>query len=175
MDIETQQMKHLYFCRHGQSVLNLEATYAGQLDTPLTNYGREQAKLAGMEAKLLGIDLVVSSPLVRALESAQIIASEIGYPEDKIKINDLLQERSLGSLEGKPWKDYAEDDSVFHDIESLESLGARAQQALNYLQRLDASNVLVVGHGSFALALCDLVGYDTRGEELPNAHIVHLA
>jgi uncharacterized phosphatase len=167
-------MKHLYFCRHGQSVLNLEEIYAGRLDTPLTDYGREQAKLAGMEANLFGIDLIVASPMVRALETAQIMAREMGYPEDKIKTHNLLVERSLGSLEGKSWKEYAEDDSVFHDLESLESLGERAQKILNYLHTLDAPNVLVVGHGAFARALCDLLNFDTHGEELPNAHVVEL-
>lgn len=167
-------MKRLYFCRHGQSQANLDETYAGQLDTPLTDYGREQAKVAGMEAKLFGIDLIVSSPLNRALETAHIIAREIGYPEIGIITNDLLKERSLGSLQGKPWKDFAENDSMFDDVESLEHLGGRAQQTLNYLQTLEAPNILVVGHGSFARALCDILNYDTGGKELPNAHIVEL-
>lgn len=167
-------MKHLYFCRHGQSELNLQETYAGRLDTPLTDYGREQAKLAGMEAKLFGIDLIVASPMVRAHETAQIIAHECGYPENKIKTYDLLVERSLGSLEGKLWKDYTEDDSHFDDIESLEALGERAQKVLNYVEKQDAPNILIVGHGSFARALCDILNYDTHGEELPNAHVVEL-
>jgi broad specificity phosphatase PhoE len=167
-------MNHLYFCRHGQSVLNLAETYAGHLNTPLTGYGRERAKIAGMEAKLLGIDLIVSSPLARTMETARIIAHEMGYPVDKIRTNELLIERNLGGLQGKLWRDYAEDTTVFKDVESLESLGARAQQALNYLQKLDAPNVLVVGHGAFGLALCDIIGYDTHGKELPNAHVVEL-
>jgi len=167
-------MTHLYFCRHGQSELNLRGIYAGQTDTPLTDRGRSQAHTAGLQASLLGIDLIVASPLARALETATIIAEQVGYPVADILTNDLLKERSLGSLEGKSWQDYAEDEQLFPDIESLEHLGGRAQQALNYLRTLTAANVLVVGHGSFALALCELVGYDTGGQELPNAHVVQL-
>src|SRR5882762_6928889 len=100
-------MKYLYFCRHGQSQLNLERIYAGQTDTPLTDLGREQAKLAGDRADGIQPDLIVSSPLVRALETAQIIAGEIGYPLGKIATNDIFKERSLGSLEGKSWDEYA--------------------------------------------------------------------
>lgn len=101
MGRQAHPMKRLYFIRHGQSVLNLEETYAGQLDTPLTDYGREQAKIAGMETALIGIDIIISSPLSRAYETAQIVAREIGYPEHDIITYDLLKERSLGSLQGK--------------------------------------------------------------------------
>ncbi len=167
-------MRHLYFCRHGESELNAAQIYAGQIDTLLTEYGREQAKLAGEEAALFGIDQMVSSPLLRALETAQIIAKEIGYDKRAIITNELLVERSLGSLEGTSWLLNSEDSDQHPSIESLESLGGRAQQALNFLHSLDAPNILVVGHGSFALALCELVGYDAGGQELPNAHLVQL-
>ena len=167
-------MKQLYFVRHGQSQANLDEIYAGQFDTPLTDYGREQAKIAGMEAVLFGIDLIVSSPLSRAFETATIIAEQIGYSRRDIRTSDLLKERSFGSLQGKSWHDYAEDDSVFKDVESLEHLGGRAQRFLNYVHKIDSPNILVVGHGSFANALCDIIGYDTNRQELPNAKIVQL-
>jgi broad specificity phosphatase PhoE len=148
--------------------------YAGNIDTPLTDHGRAEAKVAGQEAALFGIDLIVASPLVRALETAQIIAGEIGYELSDIITDPLLVERNLGSLQGTPWKLASEDADNHPDIESLEDLGGRAQRVLNFLQTQDAPNILVVGHGSFALALCDLVGYDTNGQQLPNAHIVQL-
>src|SRR5581483_5723923 len=76
-------MKKLYFIRHGESVSNVERWHAGRIDTPLTERGRQQAREAGKKAKAqkLHFDLIVSSPLSRALETARIIAKEIGYPE----------------------------------------------------------------------------------------------
>lgn len=96
-------MKQLYFVRHGLSEMNKLGVYAGRADTPLTETGRQQAKTAGEQARNLTMDCVVASPLKRALETAQIIAKEIDYPEGRIIINDLLTERDFGSMEGKPW------------------------------------------------------------------------
>src|SRR5690606_2527197 len=71
-------MKKLYFIRHGLSVMNRQGVFSGSIDTPLTDEGRKQAKRAGKLARDFGIDYIVSSPLARALETAQIIAGEIG-------------------------------------------------------------------------------------------------
>lgn len=170
-------MRNLYFCRHGESVANAEQRYAGQLDTPLTDRGREQAKTAGEKAKVerLHIDLIVASPLIRALETAHIIATEIGYPLDRIITNPLLMERNLGSLQGLSWREYGEDDSPFTNIETLAALLARAEQALDYLRSFPEDNILVVSHGSLSRALRQAIHPDqTYHEELPNAEIVQL-
>ncbi len=167
-------MKHLYFCRHGESVLNAAGVYAGQLDTPLTKHGRVQAKHAGRQAESLDIDFIVSSPLSRAHETAQIIAVAIGYPLDKIVTDNLFKERFLGSLEGKPWSFSPEDETRFPDIESKADLFDRVQKALDLLRKQKASNILVVGHGTFATALRTALNPGQLYEELPNALIVKL-
>ncbi len=64
-------MKHLYFCRHGLSVLNKEGKWAGSTETPLTVEGRTQAKLAGKAAQNLKIDYIICSPLSRAHDTAK--------------------------------------------------------------------------------------------------------
>jgi len=145
-------MKHLYYVRHGISVRNQQNVFAGSDDTPLAPEGRRQARIAGKEAKKLHIDYIVSSPLSRALETAQIIADEIGYPRNAIEVNQLFTERHFGILEGQPWFPNLDLDGTA-EIETVPSLLERSKQALDFLYSLKAENVLVVGHGSFGRAI----------------------
>lgn len=145
-------MKKLYFIRHGLSELNVQGLVAGRTETPLTNEGRRQAKAAGQLAKTYAIDLIVSSPLQRALETAQIIAKELAYPEQNILINDLLIERNFGALEGKPWTPDLNLDGI-SDLEADNTIIDRAHLALKWLETLGEDNILVVSHGGFGRAL----------------------
>ena len=145
-------MKKLYFIRHGLSEMNKSGHFAGTIDTPLTNEGRAQAKTAGAGAKDLKIDLIVSSPLSRARETAEIIAREIGYPKDKIIYSNLIIERHWGDLEGAPHVTVEDLDEV-PNAETGSQLLERSEKALRYLESLDAENILVVSHGTFGRAL----------------------
>jgi uncharacterized phosphatase len=167
-------MQHLFFVRHGESELNLKRTYAGQTDTPLTDLGRQQAKIAGDQAKLIKIDLIICSPLSRAHDTAQIIANEIGYPTERILINPLFIERSLGSLEGHSWDEVGEDVAKFPDIETEEQLLVRARAGLEYLHKLPEANILLVGHGSYSRSLRYAIDPSQVYDEPPNAEIVQL-
>lgn len=147
-------MKKLYFIRHGLSEMNKSGHYAGTIETPLSEEGRAQAKAAGQKAKDLDIDLIVSSPLSRALETAQIIARQIGYPEDKILINPLFIERSWGDWEGKPFRPIKEDEfDTIPNAEKSHDLVDRAGKALDFLNSLPAQHILVASHGTFGRAL----------------------
>jgi broad specificity phosphatase PhoE len=167
-------VKQLYFVRHGESVLNVERIFAGRIDTALTSLGEQQAKLAGAQAKQLQINLIVTSPQLRALKTAQIIAEDIGYPLNSIVSNPLFMERSLGSLEGKSWDEYNEDDSTDNNVESEEALLIRAKEGLEYLRQLGVDTVLLVSHGSFSRALRTAIDPTGEYEELANAELIQL-
>jgi len=167
-------VKQLYFIRHGESELNVQRIFAGHLDTPLTARGREQAAIAGKRAKDMSFDLIVSSPLRRALETAQIVAQAVGYPLDKIVVNDIFKERSFGTLEGKSWDEHEEAADDTNGVETDDSLLARAQQGLAFLQGLSADTILLVGHGSFSHSLRIIIDPDGNHQELPNAQIIRL-
>jgi uncharacterized phosphatase len=145
-------MKKLYFIRHGLSEMNKSGHFAGTIDTPLAAEGRAQAKAAGEKAKNLSIDLIISSPLGRALETAKIIAEEIGYPISKIIASDLIIERHWGDLEGTPHIQVGDLDEI-PNAETSTQLLNRAEKALRYLEGLEAENILVVSHGTFGRAL----------------------
>lgn len=166
-------MRKLYFIRHGLSELNVQGKFAGHTETPLTDEGRHQAKNAGELAKHYAIDLIVSSPLSRALETAQIIAKEIGYPQDKIMVHKLLIERAFGVLEGQPWAPDLNLDGI-SDLETDDTLISRAHLALHWLESLPANNILVVSHGGFGRALRSAIRAETTldlHDRLQNAQI----
>jgi len=152
-------MKHLYFARHGQTVLNVEEKFAGQIETPLTETGRKQAAAAGKSLKeqAIKIDLIVSSPLGRAHDTAKLIAEQIDYPLDSIKTNALFMERSFGILENTLGDEFYgvysyQDMDNTPGAETFEQLYTRSIEAHEYLKTLDADTILVVSHGAFGRA-----------------------
>ncbi len=145
-------MDELYFVRHGVAEANRNREFAGVTDTPLTQEGRSQSLKAGRQARGLHIDLIVSSPLSRACDTAKIVANQICYPLDGIVTANLLQERTFGELEGKPWQAGIDLEQV-SGIETRADLMRRARKAELWLRSLDFARILVVGHGAFGLAL----------------------
>ena len=143
-------MKHLYFVRHGQAQANVDRVFAGHVDTPLTTKGREQAKEAGRNVKALGvrIDHIISSPLSRTYDTAKIISEAIGYPVDKIELNNLLMERNFGPAAGMSWDTDLDLDGIV-DVETMNSVGERAHLAYKHILTLPYDTVLVIGHGTF--------------------------
>lgn len=90
----------IYIGRHGQNVDNVNGILNGHRDLPLTDVGRTQAVQLGEGIKEAGLhfDAVYSSPLIRALETAQIAAKTAGLPEPEVM--DLLIERDFGVMSG---------------------------------------------------------------------------
>ena len=97
-------MSEIYLVRHGETVFNVKGRYQGQLDSPLTEYGIEQVSDIAHMLRVTAHDMsrmkVISSPLGRTLQTAQIICSTLGYDFRKVKIDDRLTEVSLGSWDG---------------------------------------------------------------------------
>jgi len=83
--------------RHGQTVSSARLAYSGRSDIPLTDLGREQARQAARRLAGAGIDAVVSSPLIRARDTAQAIAEATGAP---LRIDERLTEVDYGPFEG---------------------------------------------------------------------------
>jgi len=139
----------LAFIRHGQTNWNLEQRLQGSTDIPLNDTGREQAREA--VARLAGTDweVIVSSPLSRARETASIIAEGLGI--ELGPAYDELRERDYGDGEGATAEDIATKwpDKQYPGLESLESVAARGRAALD---RIDAEfgdrNTLIVCHGT---------------------------
>lgn len=174
-------MKKLYFIRHGESEGNAKRIFSGQADHPLTDTGRQQALAAAKQAIGLQIDMILTSPLKRAAETAEIIARTIHYPPEKILRNNLLMERNYGQLQGRPYEEIPHDRAEMENIPGVEpeaSLLERAQQAAAQIMALPADNILIVGHGTMGRAIHKEIIRSTEPvevpieEELPNATVL---
>jgi broad specificity phosphatase PhoE len=159
-------MKRLYFMRHGLSIHNQIGKFSGRINSPLTDEGRRDVKKSAESIKHLSIDTIVSSPLSRAYESAEIVANVISYPPNKIIVNDLFSERDFGELEGTPYSPIAVRDDVV-GIETVEELIQRAQKGFDWLNTLEAEEILLVSHGAMGRALRYVVS-----ENIPFNHPV---
>ncbi len=162
--------------RHGLSIHNKLGKFSGRLDSPLADEGREDVRKNAEDIKKLNIDTIVCSPLSRAVESAQIIAEAIGYSKEKILVNDLFSERDFGVLENTPYLPLAVQDEV-ENIESVEDLIKRAQKGFDWLNALNATNVLLVSHGSLGRALIFVISQETPFEHIvkfTNAKVIKL-
>lgn len=89
--------RRLHVVRHGETERSAQHAYSGQADVPLTETGRKQARQAAERLASEGVDGVVSSPLVRASDTARAIAEVTGAP---LEIDDRLIEVDYGPLEG---------------------------------------------------------------------------
>lgn len=92
-------MGHIYFIRHGESQWNVEDKICGATDVPLTEKGHEQAILTGKKFLELGYtaDEILSSPLIRAADTARHISEITGIP---VRFEPRLIEQNFGIWEG---------------------------------------------------------------------------
>jgi len=98
-----QGVDHLkaYIMLHGQTDFDAEGRIIGNNDPSLNDAGREQAREAVEELQTKGIDMVLSSPQKRTMETAELIADGLGFDTSKITKGLKLYERAFGDLDGK--------------------------------------------------------------------------
>jgi 2,3-bisphosphoglycerate-dependent phosphoglycerate mutase len=144
------------FLRHGESVGNAESRWQGQSDFPLTERGRAQANALAKRWKKEGMqfDLVISSPLERAKETAEIVAATLDL---RIEFDPLWLERDNGEFSGLTAHEVRQNfshpdfttpyDSVGTDGEGDWELFLRAGQALHELLKREPARYLIVSHG----------------------------
>ena len=142
----------IYIVRHGQTDWNKLGKNQGQTDIPLNETGINQAYELKEVLKDYNFDLVFSSPLKRALETARIVVG------DKVITDDRLKERGNGILEGKThdeiikivgtgnlYTDLVEDNTL--GIESLDHIQERVNSFFDeILDKYKGKNILIVTH-----------------------------
>ncbi|WP_427136597.1 histidine phosphatase family protein [Pseudarthrobacter sp. S9] len=167
------------FVRHGQTDWNFAQRMQGSSDIPLNATGRKQA-LEAARSLSSGIngrpwDIIVSSPLIRARETASLIA--VGIGRDLGPAYPALTERDYGDAEGATQEEISArwPQGTIPGLEPIESVIARGTHALERLARLyDGDNVLIVCHGTLIRhTLSALTGKDTG--EIINGSIATLS
>jgi broad specificity phosphatase PhoE len=146
----------LLLVRHGETDWNRDGRWQGGSDTRLNDLGREQARALAEELDG-SIDVVYSSDLARARETADIVATKLGL---EVRVDPRLRERSFGSWEGlttpeievrfadshRRWRDG--DGAGADDAETFEDFFVRVSAFLADVLRLHPrQEVLVISHG----------------------------
>ncbi len=155
MSLREKPLYQFVFLRHGESVGNAESRWQGQSDYPLTEKGRAQARALAERWKEEGakFDLAITSPLVRAKETAEIVASALNV---KVESDPIWMERNIGEMTGltlEEARQYPQPafitpyDSIGGGGEGDWILFLRAGQALYGLLRRPAGRYLIVSHG----------------------------
>lgn len=83
--------------RHGLTELNRDRRVGGRIDVPLIDEGRGQAREAATRFAGTRVDAVVSSPLARAIETAELVT---GWARERLELDEGCTERSFGAMEG---------------------------------------------------------------------------
>ena len=160
--------------RHGQTDWNIDFRLQGVTDIPLNETGIAQARDAAAVIDPADWDLILTSPLSRARDTAQIVAELNSFCE--VLIEPLLLERSFGEAEGlghEEWKEKYADTNAVPGGESLTQLEARAKLLLEKLaSEHHGKRVLAVSHGALIRKLLRIVSageFPRDGERLGNA------
>jgi probable phosphoglycerate mutase len=96
----------LCLARHGETDWNKRGILQGWTDVPINDLGRRQAHEMAQAYALADFNAVWSSPLVRAFETAQIIAATLRLPPPRQ--HEGLKERHFGAIQGIPKDELAE-------------------------------------------------------------------
>ncbi|PID70874.1 hypothetical protein CSB37_00050 [bacterium DOLZORAL124_38_8] len=139
--------QNIYLARHGESEENAQGLIQGQIGSSLTEQGKQDALRLAHEMKQKHITKIISSPTVRAFETAQIVAKELGIPESNIKKYQAFISADYGELVGLP-----------NTPENLKKIGTtgetpaevfqRVQTGIELLESEPDENILVISHRS---------------------------
>lgn len=179
-------MSQLILVRHGQTDANAAGLLLGRTDPPLNDVGRAQAAEIAARVSVYGPERVITSPLLRTVETAEIVGAACGL---SVTVEDRLVEVDYGEYDGLPFADLPSDlvrrwrtepEFAPPGGESLASVGVRmAALGAEILADLGTAPVVAVSHVSpikaavcWALGLPDLASWRMR---LDNASMTRLA
>ena len=196
-------MKNILLIRHGQSEWNKLNLFTGFKNVELSEQGVEEANRAGQNFKNINLkfDLVYTSELKRAQDTAKIILENLGQYDElnasgKIIKNINLNERDYGDLTGLNKKETAEkfgEEQVHKwrrgysdrppNGESLEDVVARVSkyfdsEIFNQIKNQNINNILIAAHGNSLRALLIVMSIYTANEingvELSTGEPIHI-
>ncbi|MDG6093838.1 histidine phosphatase family protein [Acetobacter sp. AN02] len=170
--------KSFWYLRHGETAWNRQGLSQGRTDIPLNETGIAQAHAAGSvlhkeSPGVLPVARIVSSPLSRALRTAEIAASYLQTDgrAPVITTDKDLEEVCFGEQEGQPMGDWYDDwvAGTFTPpgAENFAELRARAVAAVNRATQGEGT-VLIVAHGALFRAIRSAMGL-VPNVRLPNA------
>lgn len=151
-------MTRLIFIRHGQTKWNNLGRFQGRSDIELSETGLQQAEELANNFMVSDIDVVISSPLKRAYETAEILAKAYSVP---LHIEEGFQEISFGLWEGKTYDEIYQNwpteieqmfshpaELIIPEGETFLSVQERAMATIDRIRRqYEGKTVVIVAHG----------------------------
>jgi len=159
--------------RHGQTEWNLRKKVQGKADIELNENGIEQAKKTRDSLKNETIDLILCSPLKRAIQTAEIINQGRNI---RIIIDERISERDFGEFEGMPSTDFDfnafwsyEQNLKYDKAENIRDFFRRVYHFLDCIQTEYAGKkILIVAHGGISIPVkCYFEGIPNEKTLLP--------
>ena len=161
-------MENLFVVRHGETRANENDIDAGSLDFPLTKRGKKEAAFIARSLAPFDIDVVYSSPVHRAVQTARILAKPHGL-KPKL-LNDLDEAKLKPNFVGKSGRHHIlESPEAFQ--ETFQELQERVLRAVNKIRAESKTNAIMVSHGDVIVALLQQV--IERREERPGYYVLH--
>ena len=141
----------LYVARHGQTDWNAQNKVCDSTNRPLTDLGKEQARQLAEKVKELDIDVIIASPLMRAMQTAGAVSLATGIP---VMMDERLREHDYGEFEGfdrskdEYWAQKYQFAAKFPKGESVLQLAYRVYSIIEDAKKAyPDKNVLFVCHG----------------------------
>lgn len=161
----------LYVARHGQTTWNAQNRICGITDVSLTEKGVEQARLLASVVESKNIDVIISSPLSRAVETSRIVSRICGVP---VEIDQRLIEQDYGIYEGVDREDteFLNNKRNFaYRYPKSESMMQVAYRIYGFLDdiknRYKEKNILIISHGG----VCRII--NTYFRDMTNDEFFH--
>lgn len=149
----------ILFVRHGESIDDIEDRYGGWADYDLTEKGKQQIIKSAEKISSLdeNFEVILSSPLKRALQTAEIISNELNI---EVEIFEYLKERNLnGILSGmirseakEKYPDLVRTHENYEFVdgsERTEDMNNRVKNAIKILLNMKHNSLVAVTHGQF--------------------------
>lgn len=140
-------MTEICLVRHGQTDWNFQEIIQGREDIPLNEIGKKQASQSAAALRAESWDIIVSSPLVRAHETAQAIANAVEI--DAIHLDERFMERNFGVASGKPVAEVRQfiTDGNVEGMETDQEIVERCFEALkDVAQKYMGKRIIIVAH-----------------------------
>ncbi len=146
----------LILTRHGETVENANMICQGQTPGKLSEKGIDQAKKLALRLKDEKIDIIYTSDLARAFDTAKEIARY--HPKIDLVKDTRMRERYFAEMQGKKARDDLDWNNLPEDVETDEDMVRRAKDMLDCTySKHKGQTVLFVAHGGFNMALLTVI------------------
>ena len=156
---------NIYLIRHGETDWNLQGKLQGREDIELNDTGRMQAGKSAIALKDTGVKVILTSPLIRAVETANIISESL--EGSYVIIEEDLIERDFGVLSGMTYDRNKYFDSFGRKEESMESFDLLSKRLMNCVlkkaEKYKDQDIIMISHGAAINAVLSVLSGGDEG------------